>query len=63
VDLIVSFEDATNEDIPGPPVRYFFGVWTYMTRGLYERVNKLSNATFFYSLDYKSADHDFRKTE
>jgi ubiquitin-activating enzyme E1-like protein 2 len=26
VDLIVSFEDATNEDIPGPPVRYFFGV-------------------------------------
>ncbi|XP_064619138.1 ubiquitin-like modifier-activating enzyme 6 [Lineus longissimus] len=26
VDLIVSFEDGSNEEIPGPPVRYFLGV-------------------------------------
>lgn len=27
VDLIVSFEGEDEDDLPGPPVRYYFGNW------------------------------------
>ena len=34
VDLIVSFEGTDEEDIPGPPVRYFTGSWQLYTCNL-----------------------------
>jgi hypothetical protein len=27
MDLVVSFESIDDEDVGGPPVRYFFGLW------------------------------------
>ena len=50
VDLIVSFEGANEEDIPGPPVRYFTGSWPLVKLDLHITENQcLSTENLFFN--------------
>ena len=41
VDLTVSFEGDEKDDLPGPPVRYYFGLWASISKCYLSVGNKL----------------------